>query len=417
VSFKQEPLIIKIYVLAVIGTGLLFLLFNIPVWSHLGISFLYFVFLHICMENLSVPLPGGQGFVSVSFVTSLAMIILFGPVAAAWGSFAIFLDIRALKQFKEKYHRIFFNAAQVALSTGIAGYIYQYAGGIPGQFSMPSDIGPVLASVVTYLILNSVFVITVISLSQKMSFFGVWLTNFRWSVPNYIAISPLGILIAAVYVNIGISGVLLLIIPLMLARHTFILYMDMRNQYLSTIKALTKAIDAKDHYTHGHSERVAEYAVLIGKELKLQEDFLEKLEYIALMHDIGKIGIPESILNKPSRLSDDEFSVVREHSAVGAEIISNIKFIGDHADIVRHHHERVDGRGYPDGLSGEKVSMGAKIVGVADAFDAMTTERVYRSPMTKQQAMVELQSCCNSQFCGEVVSAFEKVLRRRGEIE
>ena len=135
------------------------------------------------------------------------------------------------------------------------------------------------------------------------------------------------------------------------------------------------------------------------------------------IYDIGKIGIPESILNKPSRLSDDEFNLVREHSAVGAEIISNIKFIGDHADIVRHHHERVDGRGYPDGLSGDKVSLGAKIVGVADAYDAMTTERVYRAPMSAQDAVAELQSCCNTQFCGDVVNAFVKVLKRRGEIE
>jgi HD-GYP domain-containing protein (c-di-GMP phosphodiesterase class II) len=216
---------------------------------------------------------------------------------------------------------------------------------------------------------------------------------------------------------VGIIGVLLLIIPLMVARHTFIMYMDMRNQYTSTIKALTKAIDAKDHYTHGHSERVAKYAVLIGQEMHLPEDFLEKLEYLALMHDIGKIGIPEQILNKPSRLSDDEFNMVREHAAVGAEIIENIKYIGEHADIVRHHHERVDGKGYPDGLTGEKISLGAKIVCVADAFDAMTTERVYRRPMTKEEAARELVRCANTQFCEEVVNAFIRVLRRRGEIK
>lgn len=416
-SFKQEPLTIKVYVLSVISVGLLFLFLNIPDRSLLGLPFLFFIFLHILLEHLDVPLPRGQGFVSVSFATSLAMIILFGPAIAAWGSFATFFHIRAIRQIKEKFHRILFNATQMALSAGISGYIYQFAGGSQGIITMPGDLWPIFLSVFAYFLLNTVLVMIVISLAQKMSFFGVWLTNFRWSAPNYMAISPLGILIASVYLNLGIAGVLLLMIPLMVARHTFIMYMDMRNQYLSTIKALTKAIDAKDHYTHGHSERVAELAVQIGNELGLPEDFLEKLEYIALMHDIGKIGIPESILNKPSRLSDDEFNLVREHSAVGAEIISNIKFIGDHADIVRHHHERVDGRGYPDGLSGDKVSLGAKIVGVADAYDAMTTERVYRAPMSAQDAVAELQSCCNTQFCGDVVNAFVKVLKRRGEIE
>lgn len=203
----------------------------------------------------------------------------------------------------------------------------------------------------------------------------------------------------------------------MVARHTFLLYIDMRNQYISTIKALTKAIDAKDHYTHGHSERVSEYAVLIGQEMKLPEDFIEKLEYLGLMHDIGKIGIPEVILNKPSKLSDDEFNLVRSHSAVGAEIISNIKFIGEYADIVRHHHERIDGRGYPDRLTGDKISLGAKIIGVADSFDAMTSNRIYSAAMSKEDAVEELRRCCNAQFCQDVVNAFIKVLQRRGEIQ
>jgi putative nucleotidyltransferase with HDIG domain len=227
----------------------------------------------------------------------------------------------------------------------------------------------------------------------------------------------LGVLIAAVFNSMGIPGILLLIVPLMVARHTFIMYMDMRNQYISTIKALTKAIDAKDQYTRGHSERVAKYSVWIAEELHLPEDYIEKLEYIALMHDIGKIGVPEHILNKPSRLSDEEYWLVMKHAAVGAEIISNIKFIGEHADIVRHHHERVDGRGYPDGLKEEQISLGAKIIGVADAFDAMTSERIYRAPLTKEEAVAELKRCSNTQFSEEVVQAFLKVLRRKGEIQ
>ncbi|MCW3488639.1 HD-GYP domain-containing protein [Dethiobacter alkaliphilus] len=306
----------------------------------------------------------------------------------------------------------------MALSTGLAGYAFGLAGGEFGQVNLPGDIAPIFIAVLVYFLLNTSMVMFVISLSEGMSFWGVWLTSFRWGVPNYIAISPLGVLIAAIFASdMGILGVLLLMIPLMVARHTFIMYIDMRNQYVSTIKALTKAIDAKDHYTHGHSERVAQYTVQIAHEMRLPEDFIEKLEYLALMHDIGKIGIPEQILNKPSRLSDDEFDLVRSHSAVGAEIISNIKFIGEHADIVRHHHERIDGRGYPDNLPGDKMSLGAKIVGVADAFDAMTSERIYSNPMSKQEGVAELRRCCNTQFCEQVVNAFVKVLRRRGEIE
>jgi HD-GYP domain-containing protein (c-di-GMP phosphodiesterase class II) len=417
VSFKDEPLKAKLYIIFIVLVGIVFLMLNIPARAVLGRELLFFVIVHIIMDHLEVPLPRGNGSVSVSFAIDLALILLFGPAVAAWVSFSSLLHRKTFKEFDKLFHKMLFNAAQLALCAGIAGIVYVELGGTLGAVNLPGDIFPIAVAAFAYITLNSLIVMIVITLAQKISFWGVWLTNFRWAIPNYIATLPLGILIAAVYTNIGIAGLLLLMIPLIVARHTFLLYIDMRNQYISTIKALTKAIDAKDHYTHGHSERVAEYAVLVGQEMKLPEDFIEKLEYLGLMHDIGKIGIPEIILNKPSKLSDDEFNLVRSHSVVGAEIISNIKFIGEHADIVRHHHERVDGRGYPDRLPGDKISLGAKIIGVADSFDAMTSNRIYSAPMTKEQAVEELQRCCNTQFCQDVVNAFIKVLKRRGEIQ
>lgn len=416
-SFREEPLVVRVYVLAVSIAGIIFLYYHLPPRELIFSDFLYFVLLHILFEQMDVPLPQGGGSVSVNCAVDLALIILFGPAAAAWACLSTLIHIKSFKNLKGNWYKMLFNAAQIAISVGLAGHAFMLCGGTVGSINMPGDILPILVSVSVSFMCNIFLSMVAISLSSRKSFIGVWVTSIRWGVPNYLGTAPLGLLIAGVYLNVGIIGVLLLIIPLMVARHTFIMYMDMRNQYTSTIKALTKAIDAKDHYTHGHSERVAKYAVLIGQEMHLPEDFLEKLEYLALMHDIGKIGIPEQILNKPSRLSDDEFNMVREHAAVGAEIIENIKYIGEHADIVRHHHERVDGKGYPDGLTGEKISLGAKIVCAADAFDAMTTERVYRRPMTKEEAARELVRCANTQFCEEVVNAFIRVLRRRGEIK
>ncbi len=415
-SFRDENRGTQIFIVLVVLAAFIFLFLNMPGREVLGWPLLFFIVLNIIIDNLAVPMPRGQTSVSVAFAISLALIMLMGPAAAAWAKMSAIIHIRDFKHYKSRLHRLVFNAAQLTLAAGVAGYVYLWAGGTLGQVRLPGDLIPIAFSVLTYFLINSTLIMIVMCLSQKLSIFGVWLTNFRWAAANYLAVAPLGILIAVVYVNMGIPGVLLLIIPLMLARHTFIMYMDMRNQYLSTIRALTKAIDAKDHYTHGHSERVARYVVLIAQEMKLPEDFVEKLEYLALMHDIGKIGIPENILNKPTRLSDEEFDIIRSHAAVGADIISNIKFIGEYADIVRHHHERIDGRGYPDGLQGDEMSLGAKIVGVADAFDAMTSERVYRTPMSKQDAVDELQRCADLQFCGRVVSAFVRVLRRKGEI-
>lgn len=415
-SFSEEPLKAKLYIVFITLLGVIFLLLNIPPRAQLEWTLLFFVIAHIILDHLEVPLPNGNGFVSVSFAVDFALIILFGPAVAAWVSFSSLLHRKTFREFHKLFYKMLFNASQLALCAGLAGRTFIIAGGTVGTVSLPAGVLPIALAALVYIAINSLLVMIVITLTQKVSFWGVWLTNFRWAIPNYIATLPLGIIIAAIYVNIGISGLLLLIVPLIIARHTFLMYIDMRNQYISTIKALTKAIDAKDHYTHGHSERVAEYAVAIAKEMRLPEDFQEKLEYLALMHDIGKLAIPEYILNKPSRLSDEEFELIRTHAAVGAEIIQNIKLVGDHADIVRHHHERVDGRGYPDRLPGDQVSVGAKIVGVADAYDAMTSSRVYSKPMRKHEAVAELLRCCNTQFCQDVVSAFITVLQRRGEI-
>lgn len=415
-SFRQEHPATRIYVVLVVLAAFIFLAFNIPDRAVLGWPLLFFIVLTVVMDHFDVPLPRPNSTVTVSFAIDLALIMLMGPAVAAWANVSTIVNIRTVRDFRKSYHRMLFNAAQLALSGGTAGYAYLYAGGRPGQIRLPADIIPILAGVAAYFLVNVTLMTGVLSLSQRVSMLGVWLTNFRWAVANCLAVAALGVLIAVVFVNMGIPGVLLLFVPLILARHTFILYMDMRNQYLSTINALTKAIDAKDHYTHAHSGRVARYAVLIAREMALAEDFTEKLEYLALMHDIGKIGIPEHILNKPFQLSDEEFDLVRSHSAVGADIIINIRFIGEYADTVRHHHERMDGRGYPDGLTGDQISVGARIVAAVDAFDAMTSERLYREPTSKQEAAAELLRCADVQFCGRVVEALVKVLRREGEI-
>ncbi|MBS4008734.1 MAG: HD-GYP domain-containing protein [Clostridium sp.] len=413
-SFREESLEVKIYVSMVIFAAGLFLSLYNPV-DFLSLSLIFFVFIHILLENMDVNLPHNKGSVSVGFATGLAMILLFGPGPAAWGYFATTLSKRTWEH-REALYKPLFNVAQLTLAAGSAGHVYQFFGGIPGRLPLLRDFFPILMSILSFSFVNFVLVMGIFFLTQRKSFLNVWFIVFRWVIPNYLAVAPLGILIAVIYASMGIPAVFLLMIPLMLARHTFILYMEMRNQYISTIKALTKAIDAKDHYTHGHSERVAEYAVAIATELKLSEDFQEKLEYLALMHDIGKISIPEVILNKPSRLSNSEFALIRTHPEVGAEIIKNIKLIGEYADIVRHHHERIDGSGYPYGITGENISLGARIMSVADAFDAMTSARIYSTPKSKQEAVAELERCCNTQFCQDVVKAFVKVLRKRGEI-
>ena len=416
-TFREESLSIKIFVILVTFAAVIFLAFHFPPQKHFNFSIIFFVIIRIFLENLDVILPQGNGSISVSFPIDLAVIMLFGPGAAAWVALSAFLHKRLFTHFKTNGHKLIFNAAQMLLSAGIAGYTFIFFGGTVGDLTLSIKLViPIVASIFVYSIVNTVLAGAAMAMEKRTSFAGTWVTNLRWGVPNYLATSVLGVLIAAVYTVLGFVGVLLLIVPLMVARHTFHMYMDMRQQYLSTIKALAKAIDAKDSYTLGHSERVARYAVMIGRELRLPEDYIEKLEYLALLHDVGKISVPESILNKPSKLSDEEFAIVRNHAAVGAEIISNIQIIGKDANIVRHHHEWVNGHGYPDGLTEKEIPLGAKIVAVADAFDAMTSSRIYREPLTKQEAVEESQRFAGIQFSKAVVAAFIKAIRRRGEI-
>jgi hypothetical protein len=174
----------------------------------------------------------------------------------------------------------------------------------------------------------------------------------------------------------------------------------------STIKALAAAIDAKDPYTRGHSQRVVQYSLMCGRSLSLSPRELEIIEYSGILHDIGKIGIPDAILSKPGLLTDEERFEIRKHPVISTNIIHDIPFLKPVIEIVRHHHEKYDGSGYPDGLVGESIPKGARVLAVADAFDAMMSDRPYRAHMTQNHAIIELRKYTGKQFCPIAVDAF-----------
>lgn len=188
------------------------------------------------------------------------------------------------------------------------------------------------------------------------------------------------------------------------------------NMMMQLIRTLSNTIEAKDEYTHGHSSRVAEYSVAIAKEMGIDKEEIDRIWYAATLHDIGKIGVPDTVLNKPSRLTDEEFGIIKTHTIIGADILSNVDMVAYTADIARHHHERFDGRGYPDGLIGNEISLGARIVCVADAFDAMNSDRIYRKALPKEVIWKEIDKNKGIQFDPDVVTAFLS-LYERGEIE
>lgn len=189
------------------------------------------------------------------------------------------------------------------------------------------------------------------------------------------------------------------------------LFAKLKNNYLSVIQALAAAIDAKDSYTHGHSARVAKYAVAIAKELNLPPEAIDDIEAAAYLHDVGKIGIPENILGKPSGLTNDEFEIIKTHPQISARILAPVQFKSSVIPAVLHHHEHFNGRGYPHHLKGEQIPYEARIMAVADSYDAMTTNRPYRPPRDIGWARQELANCAGSQFDPQIVEAFLKVLK------
>jgi HD-GYP domain-containing protein (c-di-GMP phosphodiesterase class II) len=184
------------------------------------------------------------------------------------------------------------------------------------------------------------------------------------------------------------------------------LHQAVTDGYKSTIKALAATIDAKDPYTRGHSERVMKYALMGAHAMSLPERALETIEYASILHDTGKIGIPDSILGKPGPLTAGEFDIIRQHPSIGANICKDIPFLKEARPLILHHHEKFDGTGYPGRISYREIPEGALVIAVADSFDAITTNRAYRPALGVDQAIAELRRCSGTQFCPEVVVAF-----------
>lgn len=187
------------------------------------------------------------------------------------------------------------------------------------------------------------------------------------------------------------------------------LYTSLEDTYIRTVIALTSAIDAKDHYTRKHSENVTRYAVAIAREMGLADGQIENIRQASQLHDLGKIGVEDYILTKQGKLTDEEWEKIKQHSVMGAEILRPLIFLADVISLVEQHHERYDGKGYPFGLKEENISLGARIMAVADTFDAMTTDRPYRKAFSKDEAVQEIKKCSGTQFDPKVVEAFLKV--------
>lgn len=410
------PLKLKICIGVITASAIALFIYlspSLPLFSNIWWAIIFFLTLSTFAEFIPVDLPVG-GVISIGFPIDFVVILVYGPALAMLIA-ALSALIGEIIEKKVSWYKIIFNSSQFALSAGIAGLVYQYTGGIVGFQNLFRFILPAALSAFIYCFINLMLVNIFISLEKSVRITAVWRINFKDILPSYLAEAPIGFLMAIVYVEVGIFGILLFFLPLLLARRSFELYTKMRKVYLDTIRALAAAIDAKDPYTKGHSERVAETSVALAQELNLSDRDIENIEYTALLHDIGKIGIADNILGKNSSLTNKEFDKIKEHPIMGAKIIEPVDFLKNSYKAIYHHHEKYNGKGYPDGLKSEDIPILARIIAVADAYDAMGSDRPYRKKLNKDKILKELKDQSGKQFDPEVVKAFISVLKRERE--
>jgi diguanylate cyclase (GGDEF)-like protein/putative nucleotidyltransferase with HDIG domain len=377
-----------------------------------------------------------DGTISVAAVGSLAAASLFGlrgALAVAFASAIVEWSSR-----RQSAHYVLFNIGVLTLATLAAVGVFT---AIPTTHGGPHDLVVAMLGVAagaTYFAVNMSLVSLAMAMEGHARWWAIFKERFGWLLTHYLVYGFVGAVMAIAYDAAGLYALAVFAVPLMLMRRTQAAYLThtqrsvhklreaaetiqsqnvsleeanrlLKERSTAAMQSLAATVDARDAYTAGHSRRVQRLALEIGRELGLSQAELDLLGHAALFHDIGKLGIPDAILLKPSSLTADELSIMQRHSEDGAQLVARLGFLDDAVPLIRHHHERYDGNGYPAGLAGEGIPFGARIIHVADALDSMLTNRVYRSALSREAALEELEQHTGTQFCPRAAGALTRV--------
>jgi diguanylate cyclase (GGDEF)-like protein/putative nucleotidyltransferase with HDIG domain len=407
----------KLYIVLTALAGMAALKAGLDPWqSDDAVRFICYFLISTIASGCKVNLPGVTGTMSVNFLFILIGIVelrLPETMLIAWAA-TLFQSFWRSKT-RPMPVQILFNVSNVAIATMAAYYAYHLTLP-PSGFGVPARL--VLAACV-YFVTNTLSVAMVISLTEGKHLAKVWKECYFWSFPYYMVGAAISGLLSVANHFLGWQTSLLIFPVIYWIYRSYRLYLgrledekkhveDMAGLHLRTIEALALAIEAKDDTTHDHLRRVEVYAVEIGRELGLSDSELQGLRAAALLHDIGKLAVPEHIISKPGRLTAVEFEKMKIHPLVGAEILEKVEFPYAVAPIVRSHHERWDGSGYPEGLAGENIPMGARILAAVDCLDALSTDRQYRRAIPLDKAMAHVLAESGSSFDPRVVEVLER---------
>jgi putative nucleotidyltransferase with HDIG domain len=398
-------------------------------WS---VSALALAALTIVSGRFAIKIPGRPASVSVSEVFVFASILLFGPAMAVLTVAIDGLWI-SLTQRDRRLYRALFNVAEPAISTWTAALVFfavaKLAPGSPVSSSTAHIVPATIAMAAVFFALNSGLSAVAVALENGVSAYEFWRGHAWYLAVNDYAAASLAVLAisSGPHVNLGVAG---LVAPLLLL--SYVAYReasrrideaqhhvaDVEHLYRASVEMLAIAVDAKDQVTHGHICRVQRYTLAVAAGLGVRDPLqIKAIEAGALLHDIGKVAVPDYVLNKPSALTAAEFQIMKKHASMGARILTAVDFPYPIVPIVRHHHERWDGQGYPDGLAGSEIPLGARILAVVDCFDALTSDRPYRPRLTDEQAIEILRSRQKTFYDPSVVEEFVKRIPelRRGD--
>jgi HD-GYP domain-containing protein (c-di-GMP phosphodiesterase class II) len=398
----------------------------------LGLALL--TLLAVLADRLAITIYG-ETRLSVSFIPIFAVAILYGPagvaIAGPIAAVAVHIPHRILSP------RVPFDIGNATLLATLAAITFEAMAGNARDELRPVMLPAAFVAAAVAYTVNAYLVSQVASLTTGRSLVEVWLEKGRWIFPHYVVYGLLGLALALAYRALGVTGLLAFVAPTLMMQLSIKQYVErttetvtalrrkneeleganreilkmtetLKETYDGTLEALVTALDARDRETKGHSTRVTEYTLDIARRLgfKPETPIWEDMKRAALLHDVGKIGVSDFILHKPGPLTPEEWEEMRRHPAIGYEMLKGVRFLAGPTEIVRSHHERFDGKGYPRALAGEEVPLGSRIFAVADTFDAMTSDRPYRRALPWEAARDEITRHSGTQFDPQVVEAF-----------
>jgi hypothetical protein len=375
--------------------------------SHFWNAMAAFLVLAFASEVAFLKLPGGTSSSSVSFISYLAAIALVGP---SWAMLLTALATLTAETFvrRKPLIKVVLNTSKEVLGVGLAGLLYLQLGGTASLTGLVVAPLAFAIAVCGYMLVNTGAPAIAIALSSGTPLRDSWNRLVGGSLLFDFLASPLALLLAFLYTQAQLAGVIVVTIPLFLIRHVYSVNLRLEQNNRDLLELMVKNIEARDPYTSGHSVRVARLAVALSRALGLTAKQIAQLETAALLHDVGKIHEEYgALLRKEGRLTAEEMALMRTHSIRSYELVRIISgFRGGVDLVVRHHHENYDGSGYPDGLAGEEIPIGARIIMVADTADAMTTDRPYRAALSYNDVLAELERYSGLQFDPQLVKLF-----------